>query len=1213
MDWQSVLKYNPNHDPHDGRFTTSEGGGEYEGKGAYSVEKLLSEKYPGKEFKLRDGVPEMVREVAMAVDKLATDYPYAFKGLRGISITNKGTDLFDTMLNAWAGMSVTGYMFLNPHYWGIRNSLGVLNKQPGESFKTELKQAIDSGFHPDGTGSIKSIIDHEFGHHFMNVETGGPESSKRGFGRLVQEIQHIAHGPPHDPPYPLGMYARTNDQEWFACAFAYARGTADHPKREAMAKAIETYSKDYPAFIKAQEARWMDPTRKEDMAQADLDRGGRLPPTLGPKKQRFKRQWHYGMVLQTSAKVRKYNHFHDERGRFATAESQIAAYLFNPDKPEDDPQFTRWKAFREDVLPKMDWHTINKAVSTLNAMLPAYPEGQKPYSRMSPKEQRIANMYERQSQISDYVRVRMHNDELFRNLARATQFHGTTSEALDSIMQKGLVLDPPNRNFSPGYYNDERGKSVYLVSDPEAAYAWSKNGDRWDRGDPIVLKVKLPPEARQKLVQDEYFTESSKTFRLPASIPPEWIVAYQEGHSDKWESARHHPKHPLHPRETKAEDGPIYYTVIFCVQTSAISSPQPQSEKNQFSSILKFNRNHDRLGRFASSQDLPEEIADFVRGWTESDFDWNDYQHAARAVIEGMRRNDYLCYDCKGDDQQRYDMAKQVIDYINSTAPLKMPLYRGLSGVSDFQVGDKFSESLTSWTQDPALAERFRRDEFSPREYRSKPGVTLVLEASDAKGIYVSKYTDSPSLRDAKEWLTSGTYEVTAVEGKTVKVRRIKDADKNYLVKSEEIVSKFNPNHDDDGKFTTAANAVQPGHKAIPTVEAMNRAMNLLGMEQFERAVMDHLQSLGREVQGQEQANEIERVARRILAAHAHTTKKADDIVMDMSYFMAIGDTFRLWKRDTDGTQPRDALGRWREGTGMYFDDRNPDAKVWRYGGDHTEVPKAVADRLKALAIPPASINVHLNPDTNAPMQATWTAKNGKLQYKYSAENTAGNAAEKFSRVQDFNAALPNLRREAQADMTRRGNTKSEKDTAAVVRLMDKTGFRVGGEHEFETRKGKAYGASTLLSEHVSVAGNTIRFSFPGKHAVKQEHSVDDALLATYIRNAQAKRGPTDRLFDTTESRVNGYIKRVTKDDFSAKDFRTWHGTYKALEWLSEHGKPKSLSEYKKARVAVGDAVSAHLGNTRAVALNSYISPTVWGKWAGREHDKVKRKKHEDE
>ena len=42
--------------------------------------------------------------------------------------------------------------------------------------------------------------------------------------------------------------------------------------------------------------------------------------------------------------------------------------------------------------------------------------------------------------------------------------------------------------------------------------------------------------------------------------------------------------------------------------------------------------------------------------------------------------------------------------------------------------------------------------------------------------------------------------------------------------------------------------------------------------------------------------------------------------------------------------------------------------------------------------------------------------------------------------------------------------------------------------------------------------------------------------------------------------------------------------------------KIKTEADYKRARIAVGDAVSAHLGNNRATALKSYIDPAVWGR-----------------
>jgi len=73
---------------------------------------------------------------------------------------------------------------------------------------------------------------------------------------------------------------------------------------------------------------------------------------------------------------------------------------------------------------------------------------------------------------------------------------------------------------------------------------------------------------------------------------------------------------------------------------------------------------------------------------------------------------------------------------------------------------------------------------------------------------------------------------------------------------------------------------------------------------------------------------------------------------------------------------------------------------------------------------------------------------------------------------------------------------------------------------------------------------------------------------------------------------LNAYVKEVIGGEFTAKDFRTWAGTLGALK-LAELGATEDLKAAEKNVVAVIDAVAERLGNTRAIARSSYVSPRV--------------------
>jgi DNA topoisomerase I len=796
-----------------------------------------------------------------------------------------------------------------------------------------------------------------------------------------------------------------------------------------------------------------------------------------------------------------------------------------------------------------------------------------------------------------------------------------------------------------------------MTSDEGTARNWAKQSAlSYTEGNPVIFKLRIPKEERAAIVQDEFFKHIAVNYRIPKAIPPEWIVSYATHDRDltpTWHKVPH--------SATKAE-GEFFYTVVLIAPTTKkddenqprddwgrwttnaanpwshptrhdlVYKPMSSSPKNagflgppkegdpyrnpQFESVPRWYLPKDHPA-YSDAFPPPAPIVDkegigpgFKEERQNADGSWNVPQPGESFLV-------YRIDSGKNDSLQGVNAgnADGVVGFYDDMNDPEQPErgYKLGSHVSLYKV---------------TLGKHF--GEYETIRDRNTYGSPVVGRSASKEKDFNSVWYSFPARSDSHTSERVASVPMTAFPRHGFSPDAIRRAFKDHLARitlqtsattSDQektqkqqfsTILKFNPFHDAKGRFTTAQNAKQQeGHDELPTVEAMNMAMQLVGMEQFERAVMEHLDSIGRPVTGAEQAYEIERVARRIVAENRGKVTKCD-FTMPLQYFIEIGDAYRAFKFD-ESKHPREPAGtpkggqfaQWRQGTGMYFDD-----KVWRYGGDHSEVPEPVAARLKGMAIPPASINVHLNPDATEPLQATWTARNGKLQYRYSAEAMGSNAAEKFSRLKDFNAAMPLLRRRSHDDMMQ-AKTQADRDTAAVVRLMSKTGFRVGGAEEFETKKGKAYGASTLLDRHVVVTGTKLAFNFPGKHAVMQNHELNDPLLAQYIRNRKRHTTKDERLFSTNEGRVNKYLKDVTGQPFSAKDFRTWHGTYTALKVLKEIGEPATEAEYRKARIHVGDVVSKHLGNTRMVALGSYIDPTVWGRWAGKE--KTKRKKHEDD
>ncbi len=80
---------------------------------------------------------------------------------------------------------------------------------------------------------------------------------------------------------------------------------------------------------------------------------------------------------------------------------------------------------------------------------------------------------------------------------------------------------------------------------------------------------------------------------------------------------------------------------------------------------------------------------------------------------------------------------------------------------------------------------------------------------------------------------------------------------------------------------------------------------------------------------------------------------------------------------------------------------------------------------------------------------------------------------------------------------------------------------------------------------------------------------------------------------DVRSSDINAYLKELTGDDFSAKDFRTWNATVLAAMALAVSAEASSPTARKRAVTRALKEVAHYLGNTPAVARSSYVDPRV--------------------
>ena len=273
------------------------------------------------------------------------------------------------------------------------------------------------------------------------------------------------------------------------------------------------------------------------------------------------------------------------------------------------------------------------------------------------------------------------------------------------------------------------------------------------------------------------------------------------------------------------------------------------------------------------------------------------------------------------------------------------------------------------------------------------------------------------------------------------------------------------------------------------------------------------------------------------------------------------------------------------------FDYRRPDGALVR--------DIATLKRIRALAIPPAWKEVWICRDPNGHLQATGRDQRGRKQYRYHARWREVRDDAKYGKLLIFARVLPLIRARVEEDLKRPGLPR-ERVLAAVVRVMELTLFRVGN-NEY-AKKNKSFGLTTLRDRHARIDGGHVHLSFRGKSGNRYESDINDRRLARIVKGCRDL--PGYELFQYLDDdghqhavgseEVNSYLREITGEDITAKDFRTWAGTQLAAEALRAFRNLDSESKRKKAIVRAVEKVARHLGNTPAICRRCYIHPAIF-------------------
>ena len=278
---------------------------------------------------------------------------------------------------------------------------------------------------------------------------------------------------------------------------------------------------------------------------------------------------------------------------------------------------------------------------------------------------------------------------------------------------------------------------------------------------------------------------------------------------------------------------------------------------------------------------------------------------------------------------------------------------------------------------------------------------------------------------------------------------------------------------------------------------------------------------------------------------------------------------------------------------------RRKSGKKFAYFNDGEKIKDAEEiSRINKLAIPPAWENVWICALQNGHLQATGTDARKRKQYRYHPLWNALRNHTKFYKMLQFGNALPTIRLHLEEDLALK-TLERRKVLAVVVSLMERTNIRIGN-NIYEKLYG-SFGLTSLRDKHVKFQGSEVTFTFKGKKGVHHQIALKDRKVMNLVK--KCKEVPGQELFqyyddDGTHhsigsSDVNAYLKEVTKQDFTAKDFRVWSGSVHALCNFLEDEAPENPTQCKKKVIEVLDKVAQKLGNTRAVCKKYYVHPTV--------------------
>ncbi len=257
-------------------------------------------------------------------------------------------------------------------------------------------------------------------------------------------------------------------------------------------------------------------------------------------------------------------------------------------------------------------------------------------------------------------------------------------------------------------------------------------------------------------------------------------------------------------------------------------------------------------------------------------------------------------------------------------------------------------------------------------------------------------------------------------------------------------------------------------------------------------------------------------------------------------------------------------------------------------------------EKIRSLVVPPAWRHVRISPASGGRIQAVGIDTGDRLQYIYHPKFAESQQRKKFARIEKFGEHMPEFRRITNKHISADGFPR-DKVLAIMTRLINLLYIRMGTDGS--VRQFRTYGITTLGKRHVTISpkGKVI-FEFVGKSHIKQKKLLVDTELAGLLKELiKLGRGrklfqffdDEEKLHPVKPAQINAYIKSITSDEFTAKDFRTWGASLLAAIELAEIGAGEDERQVQTNIVKAIKKVAAELGNTPAVCRLSYIHPNI--------------------